>query len=64
MITERQEQIENGIEVLDGAISSILRKPPVELDLADRLAIRIMGRCMSELQAEFNDVTVKNQNNS
>jgi hypothetical protein len=69
MITERQEQIENGIEVLDSAIGSILRArfidcPPVELDPADRLAVRIMARLLAELQAEFNDVTVKNQNNS
>jgi hypothetical protein len=124
MITERQEQIENGIEVLDHAIDFLATKtkekmilvdpdevyladfmedatlkrglfyrgqrvttagcpspaqnrlwekewvrpvsdmPPVAFDVADILAIRIMARLCDELQTEFNDVTVKSQNNS
>lgn len=66
MITERQEQIENGIEVLDHAMYYLSDDslPVAFNDLANILAIRIMARAKSELQAEFNEVTVKSQNNS
>ena len=55
MITERQEQIENGIEVLDHAMYYLSDDslPVAFNDLANILAIRIMARAKSELQAEF-----------
>jgi hypothetical protein len=55
MITVRQEQIENAIEVLDHARAYIDRNFPsiCPFDLADVLALRILRRLRRELQIEF-----------